>query len=168
MSITLNDLKTATETYVDDEVDVNITRITRNLEPGEEGTFDLQITNATETNGFRLDDVVLHLEVAPASKAKLVVPGSALLLPRASTDPNDPRLAANSLVDVMFVFFQEGDFVPNTTLDPGEVLELELEYHAVAAGDATITCHVHATVDLGGLFPRQTGVNGSKSVTVRP
>ena len=110
---------------------------------------------------------MLHLRSENPNRAKLVVPGSALLQPRASTDPNDPRLATNSLVNEMFIHFSsDDDFEPGSTMDPGEVMELELEYHAVLAGAVTITCHVHATVPVESLFPRQNGRNGSETVTI--
>jgi hypothetical protein len=97
-------------------------------------------------------------------------PGSALLIPRASADSDDPRLSSNTLVDQMFVFFAagEGDIEPNSVLDIGEQREIEFEYHAESAGNATISCHIHARVDVDDLFPRSGGTNGSKPVTIRP
>ena len=54
------------------------------------------------------------------------------------------------------------------TLDVGEKMEFEFRYEAVAAGDATISCHVHATIDADDVFPRGTGAEGSETLTVRP
>jgi len=167
MAITLTDLKNATATYVDDEVDVTIPRITSGLEPDEEGTFDLVVTNGTEATGFRLENVVLHVRSQNPGRALLVPPGSALLFPRASTDTDDPRLDTDTPVEEMFIHFQATDDLEfGSTMDPGEVTELELEYHAIRAGAVTITCHVHATVDIDGLFPRQNGRDGTTSVTI--
>lgn len=168
MAITLTDLKNATASYIDDEVVVTIPRITDDLEPDEDGSFDVVVTNGTATTGFRLDDVVLHVRSQNPGRAKLVVPQAALLVPRATTDPDGPELAGNSLVNEMFIFFQEGDFAPNTRLEPGEVLEIELQYHAEVPGAVTIACDVHATVDVDGLFPRQSGDAAAASVRIRP
>jgi hypothetical protein len=68
----------------------------------------------------------------------------------------------------MFVFFAAsgGDIEPNATLDVGEVLELEFEYVAKGAGNATITGHVHASVKPEDLLPRSAGANGSHGVRV--
>ena len=53
----------------------------------------------------------------------------------------------------MFFAASGGDIEPNATLDVGEVLELEFEYVAKGAGNATINCHVHTSVNPEDLFP---------------
>jgi hypothetical protein len=169
VSINLFDIPAATSAYIDNEVDVKVTRVTGNLQHGEDGTFTVKVTNATEPSGVRLTDLLLHVTVEPSGVALLKPPGSALLIPRATSNTDDPRLSTNDRVDTMFVFFAAagGDIEPNATLDAGEVLELELEFEAGEVGTATITCHVHATVNADDLFPRSAGTNGSKNVTVR-
>ena len=82
MTINLFDIPAATSAYIDNEVDVEVTRVTANLEDGEEGTFTVRVTNASEPNGVRLTDIVLHVTVSPATVALLKPPGSALLFPR--------------------------------------------------------------------------------------
>ena len=168
MTINLFDIPAATSAYIDNEVDVTVTRVTANLERGEEGTFTVRVTNASEPNGVRLTDIVLHVTVSPPSVALLKPPGSALLFPRATADTSDPRLSTSDEVEAMFVFFAAsgGDIEPNATLDVGEVLELEFEYVAKGAGNATINGHVHASVDPEDLFPRSAGANGSHDVRV--
>jgi hypothetical protein len=54
------------------------------------------------------------------------------------------------------------------TLDVGEEMEFEFRYEAVAAGDATITCHIRPTIDADDVFPRSAGADGRKTLTVRP
>jgi hypothetical protein len=168
MTITnLSDLAAATSSYIDNEVDVTVTDVTSNLQPGEDGTFTVHVTNAAAPTGVRLTDVNLHLLVDPPGAVKLKAPGSALLFPRATADTDDPRLATGEEVDSMFVFFQTevlDEF--NDTLDVGEELDLEFEYHAEAVGRGTIKCHVHANVDVDRLFPRSSGTNGSSAVRV--
>lgn len=164
MTINLFDIPVATSAYIDNEVDVKVGRVTGNLQPGEDGTYSIRVKNAAAPNGVRLTDISLHLTVAPGSVAKLLAPGAAVLIPRASGDTSGPRLPRNEEVEEMFVFFNSDD---SWTLDAGEELELELEYRAVAAGNSTISCHVHASVDVDRLFPRSGGANGSKGFTVR-
>lgn len=168
MSINLFDIPTATSSYIDNEVDVTVTRVTANLEPNEDGTFTVRVTNAAAPTGVRLTDVTLHITVSDGSVLLLKAPGSAMLVPRATGDVNDPRLARDELVEGMFVFFfDDPNLDLNSTLDVGEQFELELEYHAVAAGNATIGAHIHGTVNPADVFPRSGGTNGSRSVTVR-
>ncbi len=169
MTITLSDIPAATSAYIDNEVDVRISRVTANLEPREEGTLTVTVTNAAAPTGVKLTNVSLHVTVSPDTVALLKPPGSALLFPRATADTNDPRLSTNAEVDEMFIFFlaDDGEIEPNATLDVGEVIELELEYIAIGAGTATFNCHVHATVEVDALFPRSGGSNGTRSVTVR-
>jgi len=163
MTINLFDIPVATSAYIDNEVDVRIARVTGNLERGEEGTYTVRVTNAAAPNGVRLTDLVLHVTVAPSSVATLIPPGSALLFPRAENDDNDPRLSTSDRVAQMFIFFNTDDL---STLEVGEVLEQELEYEAGDPGNATISCHVHASVVVDDLFPRSGGSNGSKTLTV--
>ena len=166
MTITLSDITAATAAYIDNEVDVFIEDVTTRLNPEELGTYTVRVTNASAPTGVRLTDVVLHITVDPGSVALLKPNGSALLVTRATNDANGPRLTTSDRVETMFVFFQEGDFAPNKTLDVGEVLELEFEYEAVARGDAEITCHVHGTIDVDDVFPRSGGSNGTGSLRV--
>jgi hypothetical protein len=169
MSINLFDIPTATSAYIDNEVDVAVTRVTANLEPNEDGTYTVRVTNAPEPNGVRLTDVTLHITVSDGSVLLLKPPGSAILTPRATGDVDDPRLGRDELVESMFVFFfDDPDLDLNSTLDIGEQIEVEFEYHAVAAGNAEIRAHIHGTVRPEDMFPRSGGTNGSRSVTVRP
>jgi hypothetical protein len=169
MSINLFDIPAATSAYIDNEVEVTVSRVTGNLQRGEDGTFTVKVTNPPAPTGVRLTEVSLHVSVEPTGIALLKPPGSALLIPRASADTSDPRLSTSDRVDAMFVFFasQGGDIEPNATLDVGEVIELELEFEAGNVGTAAINCHIHASVDPDDLFPRSGGTNGSRNVTVR-
>jgi hypothetical protein len=172
--INLSDIASATSAYIDNEVEVRIGAVTSNLRAGADGTYTVRVTNASAPSGVRLTDLTLHLNVEPRTPDNAVVllkpPGSALLFPRATGDTDDPRLASNDLVEEMFIFFSSpgGDIEPNATLDVGEEIELEFEYHAERAGDAEIFCHVHATVDVDSLFPRSGGDNGSAAVEIKP
>jgi hypothetical protein len=141
--------------------------VTANLEPGEDGTFTVRITNASAPSGVRLTDVVLHLTVSPSTVAQMKGPGNSILATRLQNDIDSPALRRDALVDEMFIFFQDGDFEPNATLDVGEQNELEIGYRAVAAGNAEISAHVHASVDVESLLPRGNGTDGRRSLTVR-
>jgi hypothetical protein len=164
MTINLADLPAATDTYIDDEVVVKIKNVTRNLEANEEGTFTVEITNGP----VRLRDLVLHIVSSDASNVLLLAPAGVFLDARETIDVDDPVLATDTPVGAMFVFFPQDD--PSSpvrpTLEPNEVREHEFTYKGASAGDATISCHVHATVDVDDLFPRSNGTDGSKTVTI--
>jgi hypothetical protein len=169
VTINLFDIPAATTASIDNSVDVRVARVTSGLERNEDGTFTVRVTNAAAPNGVRLTDVTLHLTSSDDEIVQLIPPGSALLFPRATGDTDDPRLSRDEPVKSMFVFFVagDGDIEPNSTLDVGEEMELEFEYHAVAAGGATISAHIHATVNPADVFPRSGGDDGSHGVTVR-
>jgi hypothetical protein len=164
--INLSDIASATSAYIDNEVEVEIGAVTSNLREGDDGSYTVRVTNASAPSGVRLTDLTLHLTVEPRSPDDPVVllkaPGSALFFPRATGDTDDPRLSSGEEVEEMFVFFSAagGDIEPNATLDVGEQIELEFEYHAEKRGDGEIFCHPHATVDVNSLFPRSGGLNG--------
>jgi len=165
VSINLFDIPAATSAYIDDQVEVKVSRVTGNLQRGEDGTYTVKVINAPDPTGVRLTEVSLHITVEPTGIALLKPPGSALLFPRATADTSDPRLSTSDRVDEMFVFFvsSDGEFEPNATLDVGEVLELELEFEANDVGTAAINCHIHASVNPDDLFPRSGGTNGSRN-----
>ena len=165
MTVSLLDISTATAAYLENEVEVRIGQVTGNLQAEEEGTFTVRVTNPEAPGGVRLVDLTLHILVAPDSVAQLIPPTGALINARATADTSDPLLGNDDRVPEMFVFFNGlGEF--DATLDVGEVLELGFRYVAIGPGDATLSCHVHASVDLDDLFPRSAGPNGEKSLTV--
>jgi hypothetical protein len=172
MTITLTDLPAATDTYLHDQVDVRIGRVTENLQPGEEGTLSVRWTNASAPTGIRLTDVVLHLTSSDDSVAQLKVPSQTLLQTRATNDINAPAPASGSLLDEMFVFLPAPGVVAgiddiDSTLDVGEVSELEFSYRAIGVGRTTFSAHVHAVILAEDLFPRGRGDDGSRAVDVR-
>ena len=166
MTVTLSDLTAAAASYIDNEVTVRVADVTANLNPGEEGTYTVKVRNADEPTGVRLHDVTLHIQVAPASVALLKSPTGGFITARLSQDRDEPALPRDELAEGMFVFFEGG--AVDDTLDVGEEMKAEFGYEAVAAGNATITCHVHATIDADDVFPRKAGANGSSTLTVRP
>lgn len=168
---TLADLPAATSAYLNNQVVARISRVTANLDPGEDGTFSVRWTNAAAPSGIRLTDVVLHLTVGDPDVVQLKVPGSALLQPRLVNDINAPRPAANSEVEELFIFLPgPGGFVNSaidSTLDVGESGELnDLGYHAEGSGTSAINLHIHATVAFEDLFPRGAGDDGTHVVEV--
>ena len=166
----LGDLPAATSAYLHDQVEVEVVRVTANLQPGEDGTFTVRWTNAAAPTGIRLTDVTLHLVLDPGPKARLKVPGSAILQPRLTADLSAPRPPTDSLESELWIFLPDPPAVSapfNSTLDVGEVAELELGYQALARGDVTFEAHIHATVDPADLFPRGRGADGTRVVTVR-
>jgi len=169
MTITLSDITTATAAYLDNEVEVRITRVTRNVRENNDGSYTVRVTNASAPTGVRLRDVVLHLE-SDDPAVTLFPPGSAIFFPRATNDANAPRLPSSDPVSAMFIFFSDLDtLTPNSTLDVGEQIELELDYHGENVGSSTVNAHVHATVEVADLFPRGDGRPGANaSIEIKP
>lgn len=172
MTITLTDLPAATDTYLHDQVDVRIARVTENLQPGEEGTLSVRWTNASAPTGIRLSDVVLHVTTSDDAVAELEVPSTWYTTPRATNDTTAPMLTRGSFVPTMFIFLPEPGAFSNlehldSSLAVGETQELELGYRAAGVGGARFDAHVHAVVEVEDLFPRGRGDDGSRAVTVR-
>ena len=165
MAISLLDLNTATETYLEDNVEVRIHRVTGNVETNEQGSFNVRVINATEETGVRLSDVFLHLTVSPSGVLSLIPPGG-FIMPRASADVNAPRLSSSDRVQEMFVFMTENGLEPDPTLEPGEEIRLEIGFEGEGAGTATLECHVHATIDVEELFRDSRGTSTERAVTI--
>jgi len=153
MTIALSDLPAAVRDYLDNEVDVEIGKLTSGLQPGESGSFTVRVTNAAAPRGIRLVDLKYHLTTSDEDILQLEVPGSPIFITRASTDPNGPALPRNDFVREMVVF-PLGDFADfGPTLDVGAVQEIEFTYRGTGAGAGKIRCHVHGTIDESTLFP---------------
>jgi hypothetical protein len=167
MTITLPDLVAATADYIDNQVTARVSDVTANLNPGEEGTFTVKIKNAAAPTGVRLNNIALHLEASPGTVAKLLSPSGSALLD--AEDANGVALANGAEATEMFVTFPtEVNEELNNSLVVGEEIELEFSYRAKAAGNVTISAHLHGTVDVDSLFPRSGGTSGSKTVEVKP
>ena len=161
MSIDLSDIPAAVADYLNTQVTTAISTLTPTsgtLNPNEEASFTVTVTNIGDV---RLTDVKYHVQISPATIAKLKVPAGAAIFPRATTDPNDPLLARNTFVDNMVLFLL------STTLDPGEVVVIGLEAKGLDEGTATITCHIHGNIDQASLFPQgENSTNGRRALTV--
>jgi hypothetical protein len=170
MSINLSDIPNAVADYLNTHVESIVTEVvpdvSGSLQPGEGATFTVKATNAAAPDGVRLVNVKHHLRIptiSPSSqtvRAKLRVPTTPPA--RATTDPNDPVLAANLQVAEMFLF----------PLDP--VLEVGdtdtivgLRINALSVGSAEITCHIHADIDRDDMFPNgENNPTGTRQFSV--
>ena len=171
MTITLTDLAGITKSYLDNSVDVRISDVTANLNPGEEGTFNVTLTNADDANGgVRLHDLALHLQVSDPAVALLVPKPGIFVTSQAGIDPDLPSLESNDRVEEMFIIFTGPEDVGSSddTLEVAEERDLEFGYEAKAAGTVNITCHVHASIDVDELFGKESGRNATRKVTVKP
>ena len=168
MTTLLSDIAQAMSTYTHDHVEARIARVTGNLEPSEEGTLTLRITNAGEPDGVRLTDVFIHLN-AVGDAVTLKPNSSALLACHATADLDGPTLEPDAQVSEMFVFFRalaDGIDGFNSTLDVGEATEMEIPFHAEQPGEASFTAHVHASVAFEDLFGRSRGTDATKPVVI--
>lgn len=165
MPISLPDLRTAVTTYVSTSVtatvSVPVADVPVAISPGEEYTVSVTVTNAGFPAGIRLVNVAYHLFISSGSTiSQLKVPASPPA--RASSDPTAPTLAVGSFVSGMFLF------PTDKTLDVGDSDTIAgLKGKALALGNATISCHVHADPDLDYLFPKgNISPSGNRVFTV--
>jgi hypothetical protein len=158
MPIVLSDIRTAVQTYLNTNVTTTISAVVPavpgTLNPGEEGTFNVTITNAV-VGGIRLTNVVYHLTTSNSSVLNLKVPAAATAVARSGVSSASPVLAPNAFVTEMFLF------PVDNSLDVGDSDSLNgLKVKAIGLGNADITCHVHADPDENYLF-----VKGENSTT---
>ena len=159
MTINLADIPAAVANYMNTKVTVVVDEVVPDsgtLNPTEEGTLTVTITNTDAPNGVRLTNLVQHLRIAPGSKAKLKVPGSAIITTRSGLSASSPMLTKNTFVEAMFCTFDL-----DTTLDVGEEKELLFEVKGINEGNATVTYHCHGNIDQVSLFP-----TGETSTTI--
>lgn len=162
-SFELADLPQLTFNYLQ-SVPVRVSRVTSELIPGDDGTFSVRVTNGV----LRLNNWTLHLFSSDATVATIRAEGGAVITYRLNGDRNSPTVPADSLHAELFAFFLQGvDAEPNDVLQPDEVREVRFSYHAVGAGQAEFTAHLHGTVDIDSLFPRGNGVDASADVEVK-
>ncbi len=150
MPIKLSDIPNAVADYMNAKVTTVVSRVTADsgsLNPEEEGTFTVTVTNAAAPDGVRLTNVVHHLRISPAGTALLKVPGSAAILTREGLSQTSQQIPRNTFVDAMYVTHFFG------ILEVGETLEVTFEVLGVDEGNATITCDIHADIDQASLFP---------------
>lgn len=166
-TITLSDLTELTSDYLETEVEVRVTDVTRNLNPGADGTYRVRVRNADAPGGIRLHDVTVHIK-SSTSAVQLSANAPTMLETRASGSRSEPLLPDDALVPELYVFFPDDSagVEPSDVLDPGEVIEFDMPYHANRRGTARITAHVHASVLSTDLFPRTNGPDNGKDVTV--
>ena len=154
MTISLSDIPTAVADYIKDNVTVDVTEVKHGistvLQPHEKGKFDVVVTN----NGtVRLTNLIYELSVSPDDVAKLLSPGTILIIVRKGLEDDSDIIPTGQEATKMFV-------TPNTavtfsSVDPGDSVtfpELEVKTQS-SLGDATIKCSIHATVDQTSLFP---------------
>ena len=92
-------------------------------------------------------NITYHVTITPSSVAQLKVPASPPA--RAGNDPGLPTLTPGSFISSMFLF------PADNPLEPGDSDQVPgLKGKAVALGLATLSCHIHADVDLNFIFPK--------------
>jgi hypothetical protein len=169
MSITLTDVPAAVADYIKQNVTVEVSDVTHGtssvLQPDEDATFTVTLTNATE--GVRLIDIVYDVSIHPASAAYLYPFGSILRPCRSEFDLSKPVLKEDDTPSRLVVWPLEATGL--ATLDPGQVIKFDdFSVHTKELGDATVRCHIYATVDQASLFPSdQPSSTVKRSFTVQ-
>jgi hypothetical protein len=154
MSITLTDVPAAVADYIKQNVTMELSAVVHStssvLQPDEEATFTVTLTNATE--GVRLINIVWDVSIHPVSAAYLHPFGSILRPCRSEFDLSKPVLKETDTPSRLVVWPIEPTGL--ATLDPGQVIKFDdFAIHTMELGDATVNCHVYATVDQASLFP---------------
>jgi hypothetical protein len=168
MTIALTDIASAVRDYLDTQVTVEITKVTARLEPFEEGTFTVQVTNAAAPTGVQLTGLAFHVTVPDPTIIDILGldDPAGLHTTRENANPNSAVVTNGSPAPngEMCVFLNSDSL---SVLDVGETSQVELEYRAKKAGQTSIKCHIHATVDQSTLFPsNQAGANDEHQVKV--
>jgi len=183
MAITLRDIRTAVQNYLDTHVGVSISGLTPaggvSIQPNEVFTFSVTANNSSAADAIRLVNVRYHIRVLNPAVAKLVVPSSN---PDANgvTYKSGPggffsfNLAPNAEVGEMFLFPPaSGIFAPDKAgdLDIGDIDTIAglkgKAGSAPAGGSTSITCAVLAEADLDFLFPKnEDSASATRALTV--
>jgi hypothetical protein len=166
MPIDLIDIPAAVADYLDNQVRTVVSPVIgkrsgqASLTPGQDGTFTVTVTNRGMPDGVRLINVAYHVKISDEAIAQLIVPDAAVAAcydTLAATTPLEPGSRRSAL----FLRLLAG-----STLDVGESQPVQIEVHCQDAGDAKITCHVHADIDASDLFPTSQNPNGEQTVSV--
>jgi hypothetical protein len=166
MPIDLIDIPAAVADYLGNQVRTVLSHVIGkqpgqgSLTPGQDGFFTVSATNRGMPDGVRLINVAYHVKISDEAIAELVVPEGAVaacydsLTATTALEPGSRRSA-------LFIRLLAGG-----TLDVGESQAVQIDVHCHDAGDAKITCHVHADIDASDLFPTSQNPNGEQTVSV--
>ena len=164
MPIILSDIRAAVQAYLNSKVAVSVSAVTPDvpstLNPGEEATFGVTITNAGFPDGIRLTNVRYRLWTSGTLKLK--VPPAALAVARASNSSAAPALAPGTFVSEMYLF------PTDSTLDVGDSDAMSgLKIKAGTLGGYSINCRIIADADTNFLFPKdEDSATASRAVSV--
>jgi hypothetical protein len=154
MSIILGDVPAAVADYIEQNVTIEVSDVTHStssvLQPDEDATFTVTLTNATD--GVRLIDIVWDVSVHPPAAAYLHPFGSLTRPCRDEFDLSKPVLKEEDKPSRLVVW--PIDATGLATLEPGQVIKFDgFSLRTKELGDATLRCHIYATVDQASLFP---------------
>jgi hypothetical protein len=146
MSIILGDVPAAVADYIEQNVTIEVSDVTHStssvLQPDEEATFTVALTNATE--GVRLINIVWDVSVPPPSAAFFHAFGNLARPYRSEFDLSKPVLREKDEPSRLVVWPINATGL--ATLDPGQIIKFDgFSLHTKELGDAT--------VDRAGLFP---------------
>jgi len=172
MPIDLIDIPAAVADYLDNHVSTAVSPVVPAcsqeaqashdaLAPGTDGTFTVTVTNAGNPDGVRLTNVAYHVKISDGGVAQLVAPGSAFVAAYDTLAAMTPLEAGSRRSDMYVRLLAAG------TLDVGDSQPVHLTVHCTGAGDAKITCHIHADIDASDLFPTSQNPNGELTLFVR-
>jgi hypothetical protein len=150
----LSDVPAAVADYIEQNVTIEVSDVVHStssvLQPDEDATFTITVTNAAE--GVRLINLVWDVSVHPPSAAYLHPFGSLTRPCRTEFDLSKPVLTEDDQPSRLVTWPINGSIFG--ALEPGQVLKFDdFSLHTKELGDATLRCHLYATVDQASLFP---------------
>jgi hypothetical protein len=169
MSITLTDVPAAVADYIRQNVTIEVSEVTHGkssvLQPNERATFAITLVNATDVVG--LVDIVYDVSIHPDSVAVLRAFSPTLLPCRKkfdlSLDPMNEGDENGRLVIWPAKVSGYATLVPGGTITFGD-----FSVQTKDLGDATVKCHIYASVDQASLFPPdQPGSTVEQKLTVQ-
>jgi uncharacterized repeat protein (TIGR01451 family) len=152
MTIVLSDIPASVPDYIEQNVTIDVTTprtgTSNVLQPGDDATFDVTLTNK---GPIRLVNIQYHLTINDSTVAQFLSTGSALLPSRA--DFGDPVLTGGVQTPTLLISPLELSGL--TILEPNgsDVTFRELSIHLRKKGSAEIKVHIHADIDLASVFP---------------
>ncbi len=159
----LADLPQLTSDYLH-SLEVRVARVTGKLEPGDDGTFTVRVTNGP----LRITDWTLHLTSTRPQVATIIASPGLVIQFREGGDRDQPSVPPNSTHDSLYAFFlDEGLGEPDSVLEADEVREVSFHWHAEGAGSGEFEVHLHGTIDVDSLFPRDRGTASTAGVEVK-
>lgn len=155
MSI-LTDFRTAAEKYAKDNITPGFDDLEPDvpgtINPGEEFTFTVVATNASDPDGIAVTNVSYHLN-AEGADIQLIVPPETVAIARSGRSETSSQLTPGSLVTEMFLFGITDDAKALGIGDGDAIRGVKGKATGTSPGVGELSLKVHCDPDFDELFP---------------